>query len=79
MFFEKRYASTELVNPEFDKVARSFGIEAQKVTERTELKNAITEMFNHKGPYLLNIEVEKEDSVFPMIPPGESVSNIRLD
>ena len=79
MFFEKRYASTELINPEFDKVAQSFGINAEKVTDRTSLKDALTRMLKHQGPYLLDIGVEREDSVFPMIAPGESVSDIRLE
>ena len=78
MFFEKRYASTELVNPEFHKVAQSFGIEAEKILERSSIKDALKRMLDHDGPYLLDVGVEKEDSVYPMIAPGESVSDIRL-
>jgi acetolactate synthase-1/2/3 large subunit len=79
MFFEKRYAATELVNPEFEKVAQSFGINAEKVTERSDLKPAFNRLLDYEGPYLLNIGVEQENSVFPMIAPGDSVSDIRLE
>ena len=79
LFFEKRYAATELVNPEFHKVAQSFGIAAEQVTDRSELKSALNRMRDYEGSYLLNIEVGKENCVFPMIAPGESVSDIRLE
>jgi acetolactate synthase-1/2/3 large subunit len=79
MFFEKRYAATELVNPEFHKVAQGFGMTAEKVTDRTELRSALNRMRDHEGSYLLNIGVAKENCVFPMIAPGDSVSDIRLE
>lgn len=79
LFFTKRYSFTELTNPEFSKVAESFGIRATKVEVREDLDGAIKQMLEHKGPYLLDIVVEKEENVFPMIPSGESVSNIRLE
>jgi acetolactate synthase I/II/III large subunit len=78
MFFKKRYASTELINPDFVMIANGFGIPAKKVLTRKELKDSIAEMINTKGPYLLDIKVEKEGGVFPMIEPGSSVSEIRL-
>ncbi|HKK42761.1 MAG TPA: thiamine pyrophosphate-dependent enzyme, partial [Bacteroidales bacterium] len=78
MFNEKRYASTELVNPDFGMVARAFGIPSRSVTERKDLRDAIEEMLAYDGPYLLNISVEKEGNVFPMVEPGSSVSEIRL-
>ena len=79
MFFTKRYSFTELVNPEFSKVAESFGITSQKISEREDLKAALNEMMEHEGPYLLDIIVEKEENVFPMVPSGASVSDIRLE
>ncbi len=79
MFFTKRYSFTELVNPEFSKVAISFGITSQKISERKYLKAALDEMMEYEGPYLLDIIVEKEENVFPMVPSGASVSDIRLE
>ncbi len=78
MFFDKRYASTELVNPDFVTIASGFSIPAKKVTKREELNDSLIEMLGSKGPYLLEIIVEKEGNVFPMIEPGSSVSEIRL-
>ncbi|MDG5490196.1 biosynthetic-type acetolactate synthase large subunit [Psychroserpens sp. SPM9] len=79
LFFDKRYASTEMVNPDFVAIAKGYHIEAKKVTERKDLKSAVKEMVDCKGPYFLEVRVEKEDNVFPMIPTGASVSDIRLE
>ncbi|WP_225035143.1 biosynthetic-type acetolactate synthase large subunit [Winogradskyella sp. SM1960] len=79
LFFDKRYASTEMVNPDFVAIAKGYHIEAQKVTERKDLKTAIKDMIDCEGPYFLEVRVEKEDNVFPMIPTGASVSDIRLE
>ena len=78
MFNDKRYASTELVNPDFGMLANAFGIPSRKVTKREELEESLKEMLDSKGPYLLNIIVEKQGNVFPMVEPGSSVSEIRL-
>jgi len=78
MFFDKRYASTELVNPDFVMIAKAFSIPSKKVTKREELRDSLVEMIDSKGPYLLNIIVEKQGNVFPMVQPGSSVSEIRL-
>jgi acetolactate synthase-1/2/3 large subunit len=78
MFFEKRYSFTELDNPDFIKIAEAYSIKAQKVTERADLKEAIEDMFIHDGPFFLEVVVEKEDNVFPMIATGCSVEEIRL-
>ena len=78
MFFDKRYASTELVNPDFVMIASAFSIPSKKVTKREELRDSLVEMIDSKGPYLLNIIVEKQGNVFPMVQPGSSVSEIRL-
>jgi acetolactate synthase-1/2/3 large subunit len=78
MFNDKRYASTELVNPDFSMIANAFGIPSRKVTKREELEESLKEMLDSKGPYLLNIIVEKQGNVFPMVEPGSSVSEIRL-
>jgi acetolactate synthase I/II/III large subunit len=78
MFFDKRYASTELVNPDFVMIAKAFGIQGKKVVDRSELKDSIQRMIDEKGPFLLEIIVEKEGNVFPMVEPGSSVSEVRL-
>ena len=78
MFFDKRYASTEMKNPDFVTIAKGYHIDAQRVTKREELAGAVKEMMASKGAYFLEVRVEKEDNVFPMIPSGASVSDIRL-
>ncbi|WP_339839655.1 biosynthetic-type acetolactate synthase large subunit [uncultured Maribacter sp.] len=78
LFFERRYASTVMVNPDFVKIAEGYGIEAKRISERKDLKSTIQEMMASKEPYFLEVKVEQEDNVFPMIPSGASVSEIRL-
>ena len=78
LFFDKRYASTEMLNPDFVTIAKGYHIEANRTSERSELKRMVKEMMSSNKPYFLEVKVEKEDNVFPMIPTGESVSNIRL-
>jgi acetolactate synthase-1/2/3 large subunit len=79
MFFDKRYSFTEMVSPDFIMLAKAYGISGMRVTERKSLKPAIDELLTAEGSFLLEIMVEKEDNVFPMVPAGESVSNIRLE
>src|SRR5664279_166775 len=78
MFFEKNYASTELVNPDFVMISMAYHIPAKKVSKREELDSSLQEMLDADGPYLLEITIEKEGNVFPMVEPGKSVSEIRL-
>ena len=79
MFFDKRYASTEMVNPDFVKIAKGYFIDGKKIKKRENLKSSIKEMINSKKPYFLEVCVEKEANVFPMIPSGASVSDVRLE
>jgi acetolactate synthase-1/2/3 large subunit len=79
MFFEKRYASTDLVNPDFAMIAQAYSIKSQRVNERESLDQAIDEMLECKDAYLLEVMIEKEANIFPMIVPGASVSEIRLE
>ena len=79
LFFDKRYSFTHLQNPDFIKLADAFSIKARKVTHREDLADAISEMIDHEGPYLLEVVVEKEDNVFPMVPAGASVAKIILE
>ena len=78
LFFDKRYASTEMTNPDFVTIAKGYHIDAKRVTKREELDQAVSEMIASDKPYFLEVCVEKEDNVFPMIPTGASVSDIRL-
>jgi len=78
LFFDKRYSYTELINPDFVTIAKGYQIPALKVKSRSELNEAINEMLNSNEPFLLDIEVEKEENVLPMVPSGESLSNIIL-
>jgi len=79
LFFDKRYASTELVNPDFVTISKGYFIESKRVDSRDELESSVKELLNFDGPYLLEVCVEKEENVFPMIPSGSSVSDIRLE
>ncbi|MCH2194576.1 biosynthetic-type acetolactate synthase large subunit [Kordia sp.] len=78
LFFDKRYASTEMTNPDFVAIAKGYHLNARRVTKREELAEAVAEMMQSKEAYFLEVCVEKEDNVFPMIPTGASVSDIRL-
>ncbi|MFS4482330.1 biosynthetic-type acetolactate synthase large subunit [Hyunsoonleella sp. 2307UL5-6] len=78
LFFDKRYASTEMTNPDFVTIAKGYYIEAKRVTKRGELADAVKEMMASKSSYFLEVCVEKEGNVFPMIPSGASVSDVRL-
>ena len=79
MFFDKRYASTEMINPDFITIAKGYNIDAKKVTKRDKLKSSVRKMISSNKPYFLEVRVEKEANVFPMIPSGASVSEVRLE
>lgn len=79
LFFDRRYSFTEMTNPDFVKIADGFGIQALKVDDRKNLNDALDEMLSYDGPFLLEAVVEKEENVFPMVPSGSSVSDIRLE
>ena len=78
LFFDRRYSFTEMTNPDFIALAKSFKIAGKRVQSRSEITQGLEEMLAHPDSFLLEVEVEKEDNVFPMVPTGESVSNIRL-
>ncbi len=78
LFFDRRYASTVMENPDFVKIAEGYGIEANSVSKREYLTEAIKTMVASKNSYFLEVVIEKEDNVFPMIPSGATVSDIRL-
>jgi len=79
LFFKKRYSMTKIKNPDFVTVAKGFYLQAEKVEKREELMGALKRMLKSKGPYLLDIKVEKEQNVFPMIATGASVDEVRLE
>lgn len=79
MFFEKRYSSTEMINPDFQTIVKGYYIPTQKVTERAQLDDAVKEFLSHDGAYFLEVMVGKENNVFPMVPSGAGVSEIRLE
>jgi acetolactate synthase I/II/III large subunit len=79
LFFEKRYSFTNLKNPDFIKLSDGFGIPALRVSEREKLEGAIQTMIDHPGPFLLEVVIEQEDNVFPMVASGASVSEIILE
>lgn len=79
LFFDRRYSSVELKNPDFIKIAEGFGVPGRKISDPKQLRAAVSEMLAHEGPYLLHVMVEKEENVFPMVPAGASVSEIILE
>jgi len=78
MFFSKRYASTKMVNPDFVAIAWGYNIPGKKVSERESLKDSLIEMLAAKGPYLLEVSIDEEANVLPMVEPGASVSDVTL-
>ncbi len=78
LFFDKRYASTEMVSPDFVKLAGAYDIEGMRVSKREDLAGAIEKMVASKESFFLEVVIEQEDNVFPMIPTGATVSDIRL-
>src|SRR5690554_1123915 len=78
LFFDERYSETHLKNPDFIKIADAYNIKGRKVTRREELDDAISEMLNHKGSFLLEVVVETKGMVYPMVPAGGCVTNILL-
>jgi acetolactate synthase I/II/III large subunit len=79
LFFDRRYSFTEIVNPDFTAIAKGYSIEAMKITERKDVDQALDAMLNSEGAYLLEVVVEQEENVFPMVETGASVSEIRLN
>jgi acetolactate synthase-1/2/3 large subunit len=79
LFHEKRYSFTEMTNPNFIKIAEAYSIPAKQVEKREDLDAALKEMLDAKTPYFLEVIVEKEDNVFPMVPAGAGVSEVMLE
>ena len=79
LFFERRYSAVELVNPDFVTIAKGFGVKGKTISKPSQLKRAVKEMLDYDGPYLLHVRVEKEENVFPMVPSGASIGDVRLE
>jgi acetolactate synthase-1/2/3 large subunit len=78
LFHDKRYSFVNITSPDYVTVAKGYNIEGQKIDKREDLKNALKTMLDHQGAYLLEVMVGKENNVFPMVPQGCSVAEIRL-
>lgn len=78
LFHDKRYSFVDIASPDYVTVAKGYNIPGKSIADRKDLKDALSEMLNHKGAYLLEVMVGKENNVFPMVPQGCSVSEIRL-
>lgn len=78
MFFEKRYSFTNIQSPDFVALAASYNIKGVKVEKQEDLSNALNQLLNTENAFLLEVKVAKEDNVFPMVPTGASVAEIRL-
>ncbi len=79
LFFKCRFSQTPMVNPDFVAIAKAYNIAAENVETREQLDDAIARMLNHKGAYLLNVNIDATDMVFPMTPPGAGVDDIMLN
>lgn len=79
LFFDRRYSSVALQNPNFVKIAEGFGVAGKTISTPAELAPAVTEMLAHDGPYLLHVKVLQEDNVFPMVPSGKGVDEVILE
>ena len=78
LFFDKRYSSVALQNPDFLKIAEGFGVPGRRLTDPAEMTAAVAEMLAHEGPFLLHVDIEQEDNVFPMVPAGAGVGEVVL-
>ena len=79
LFFRQRFSQTPMLNPDFTAIAAAYGIPAMDVTDRSQLDRAIATMLDHDGAYLLNVDIDETDMVFPMTPAGKAVDYIMLD
>jgi len=79
LFFERRYSFTEMTNPDFTRIAEGFHIKSKKINSRKEVGPSVADMLAHEGAYLLEVVVEKEENVFPMVPSGAAVADIRME
>lgn len=79
LFFNDRFSQTPLVNPDFVMIAKAYGLGAEEVKCREELDRAIERMLNHDGAYLINVNIDEHDMIFPMTPAGSNVDHIMIN
>jgi len=79
MFFNRRYSFTRMINPDYMKIAEAYGISACRVKKREDLQDAVKQMLETDGPFILEACVAEEEVVLPMTPPGSSISDIMLE
>lgn len=79
MFFNRRYSFTPMMNPDYMQIAAAYSIPSRRVIERSELRDAVREMLETDGPFLLEVCVVEEGNVLPMTPPGSSVNQMLLE
>ena len=79
LFYNERYSSTPLVNPDFTTIASAYGIKSRLVNQREELDGAIGEMLSDDKSFLLIVNVDMKELIYPMIPAGGSVTNILIN
>jgi acetolactate synthase I/II/III large subunit len=78
LFHERRYSFVDIISPDYPVLASAYGIPGQRIAERQHLREALQTMLNYEGAYLLEVMVGKENNVFPMVPQGCGVAEIRL-
>ncbi|MCU0450786.1 MAG: biosynthetic-type acetolactate synthase large subunit [Bernardetiaceae bacterium] len=79
LFFDRRYSSVDMTNPDFIKLAEAYSIPARRVQHREELEGALHDLLASPTAFFLEVMVEKEENVFPMVPAGAAVADIRLE
>ncbi len=79
LFYHQRFSQTPLLNPDFIAIARAYGIESMDIHDRSELKEGIERMLAHDGAFVLNVAIDPEDMVFPMVAPGKAIDNMLID
>ena len=79
LFYPQRFSQTPLLNPDFITIARAYGIEGMDIHDRSELKEGIERMLAHDGAFVLNVAIDPEDMVFPMVAPGKAIDNMLID
>ncbi|MDE6152689.1 MAG: biosynthetic-type acetolactate synthase large subunit [Muribaculaceae bacterium] len=79
MFFNNRFSQTPMLNPDFVAIAAAYGIDGENVAGRDELPAAIDRMVSHEGSYIINVNIDATDMIFPMIAPGKAVDDILID
>ncbi len=79
MFFNSRFSQTPMLNPDFVTIASAYGIKGENVDVRDQLDDAIERMLKHNGTYLINVNINPEELIYPIIAPGQGIDEIMID